>query len=196
MEHQLLNTLTVDDDTEMIWSFASIMRPSLKEGDFEQLSSYIGLNTTQLSLIALPLCLLALLKKEPLGNVLRGSTYSEYDLRESPGERNYFRDFAQVIMCRPLVPVQFEEPSEWCGSSKPHIELYSLADLISGSSLHTGKAQNDSDPQQSLPELYWGTHEETSFLLLKLRKSFILGGSTDPHQLFGIWKPFLDWLYT
>jgi hypothetical protein len=194
MEHQLLNTLTVDDDTGMMWSFASIMRPSLKESDFEQLSSYFGLNMRQLSLIALPLCLLALLKKEALGNVLMGLTLSENELRETPSERNSSMDFAQTIMCRPLVPVQFEEPSEWYDGSKPHIELYSLADLISESGLHTGNAQNDSDPQQSLPELYWGTDEQTSFLLLKHRKAFILGGSTHPYQLFGIWKSFLDWL--
>lgn len=179
MEHQLLNTLTVDDDTQMMWSFATIMRPSLKEGEFEQLSSYFGLNMTQHSLLVLPLCLLALLKKEALGNVLMGLAYSEHDLREIPGEQNRSMDFAQAIMCRPLIPVQFEE----------HIELYSLADLISGSNL-----QNDSDPEQSLPELYSGTHEQTSFLLLTHRKAFILGGSTHPYQLFAIWKSFLDWL--
>lgn len=194
MEYQLLNTLTVDDDTEMMWSFASIMRPSLKEGDFEQLSSYVGLNMTQHSLIVLPLCLLAILKKEPLGNVLMGLTYSEYDLKETPRERNSAMDFAQAIMCRPLVPVQLEEPAEWCGRSKPHIELYSLANLISEPGLHTGKSQIDSNPQQSLPELYWGTHEQTSFILLEHQKAFILGGSTHPYQLFVIWKSFLDWL--
>ena len=166
-----------------------MMRPSLKEEDFEQLSSYVGLNMTQHSLIVLPLCVLALLKKEALGNVLMGLAYSEHDLRETPGEQNSSMDFAQAIMCRPLIPVQFEASPERSGIFKPHVELYSLADLISGSNL-----QNDSDPQQSLPELYSGTHEETSFLLLKHRQAFILGGSTHPYQLFRIWKPFLDWL--
>ena len=189
MEHQLLNTLTVDDDTGMMWSFASIMRPSLKEDEVEQLSSYFGLNMTQLSLVVLPLCVLALLKKEALGNVLMGLAYSEHDLRETLGEQNSSMNFAQTIMCRALVPVQFEASPEWAGRSKPHVELYSLADLISESGL-----QNESNPRQSMPELYSGTHEQTSFFLLKHRKAFILGGSTDPYQLFGIWKYFLDWL--
>jgi hypothetical protein len=193
-------TFTFNDDVSLIWSFASIPNPG--EG-FSTLKRDSDWNFTPISLVTLPLAVTALLHETTLPEVLESLYKSQWPSYMIPEPLQPFRDdvlFAEGILTRPLIPVSFRRSygSAETPRAASNLELYSLSDLVPEvkyppNSHPTGLIEIE--PERASSPLFWASREGNSFLVLDHPKALVLGGRFDAHQLFDIWKTFIEWLY-
>jgi hypothetical protein len=193
-------TFTFNDDLSLIWSFASIPNPG--EG-YNRLMRGGDWNFTPISLVTLPLAVTALLQETTLPEVLERISKSQWPSYMIPEPLEPFRDdvlFAEGLLTRPLIPLGFTR-GIWSAESRragSNLELYSLSDLVSEvkyppNSHPTGLIERE--PERDSAPLFWASREGTSILVLDHPKALVLGGRFEPHQLFNIWKTFIEWLY-
>ncbi|MEK6408606.1 MAG: hypothetical protein AABN34_16890 [Acidobacteriota bacterium] len=200
MNQSLLHTLTLDNENSLMWSFASVLNRGLTEDEFGRLHNK-GFELTQVSLVALPLAVLALLQETTLPEIIKqmaGSPWDESTDQEAFSSSRAEVRFAETVLTQALIPIGLKHQMPTPSRVQSQVELLSLADLISESSSPPTQWINNSgggEEETIHTQLFLGSREGKSFMILNHPRAVILGGRFEAYQFFNIWRTFLDWLF-